>query len=234
MVISVDEWPREIVKPTTTTLPTTTNTTTTTPLPNFYTTVTGEPTTIGTIPTTTTTITTTVTTTTNANTNTNTATTAAPTVLSTIIGTSDTVSSASFSVSSMSSSTVATTSTLIDFGSVTTIEPKSFPFSTSSNDYHFRKITPAKKFKFAQKFRRQPRLKIRKPDEKGPLRGNQTAFGRNPIILPQLEPLNLENEVGETNDANGSLVIIATVLEIYLSHFNFMENLSESQLSSII
>ncbi|VBB33638.1 unnamed protein product, partial [Acanthocheilonema viteae] len=39
--------------------------------------------------------------------------------------------------------------------------------------------------------------------EKGPLRGNQTAFGRNPIILPQLEPLNLENEVGETDDANG-------------------------------
>lgn len=50
-----------------------------------------------------------------------------------------------------------------DFDRVTTAEPKSLPSSTETNDYHFRKITPAKKFKFAQKYRRQPRLKIRKP-----------------------------------------------------------------------
>ncbi|VDO46207.1 unnamed protein product, partial [Onchocerca flexuosa] len=95
----------------------------------------------------------------------------------------------------------------IDFGGTSsTTEPKSFPFTTSSIDYHFRKVTPAKKFKFAQKFRRQPRLKIRKQDEIGRLRGNQTASGRSPIILPHLAPLNLENEIQQIdldNDENG-------------------------------
>ncbi|VDK82419.1 unnamed protein product [Litomosoides sigmodontis] len=115
---------------------------------------------------------------------------------------SDTVFSSS-SLSSNISATTDATSDFINFDNVTTVKPKSFSFSTSSDDYHFRKITPAKKFKFAQKFRRQPRLKVRKPDEKGALRGNQTASGRNPIVLPQLEPLNLENEFRETNDGSG-------------------------------
>ncbi|VDN07379.1 unnamed protein product [Thelazia callipaeda] len=86
------------------------------------------------------------------------------------------------------------------------INSKALSLSTSQNDYHFRRIPPPKKFKFTQKFRRQPRLRIRKPDESGPLRGNQTSLGRNPIILPHLAPLRHENKDQQaisTNNANG-------------------------------
>nr|CDQ04826.1 Bm5827 [Brugia malayi] len=183
----VDEWPTEIVKPTTTTLSTTTTNTaivtTTVPVTNFVTEITPKPTTIDTIA----------------------FTDNAPTIIPTTTITSTIASSLS-----SSSLTTSIPTSITDFDSTTTTtEPNSFPFSTSSNDYHFRKITPAKKFKFAQKFRRQPRLKIRKPDDRGPLRGNQTASGRSPIILPQLEPLNLENKIGQeslNNDANGPSV----------------------------
>ncbi|MCP9262580.1 hypothetical protein DINM_005946 [Dirofilaria immitis] len=119
---------------------------------------------------------------------------------------STTSSSSSISSSSSSSDSSIASSRLINFESISsTIEPKSFSFSTSANDYHFRRVTPAKKFKFAQKFRRQPRLKIRKSEEGGPLRGNKTAFGRSPIILPHLAPLNLENDIQQIkldNDEN--------------------------------
>uniref|UniRef100_A0A1I8F0L7 Uncharacterized protein n=1 Tax=Wuchereria bancrofti TaxID=6293 RepID=A0A1I8F0L7_WUCBA len=174
----VDEWPTEIVKPTTTT---TAIVTTTVPVTNFVTEITPKSTTIDTI----------------------TSTDNTPTVITTTTFTSTIASNLS---SSSFTSSIPTSITDFDSTTTTTIKPNSFLFSTSSDDYHFRKITPVKKFKFAQKFRQQPRLKIRKPDDKGPLRGNQTASGRNPIILPQLEPLNLENEIGQTNldnDANG-------------------------------
>lgn len=130
LIISVNELPRDIVKPTTTTV-----ITITIPVTDYRTDITQQSI-----------ITDTVT----------------PTTVITTDNTSDTVSSAS-SLFSTVSSTTDVTSESINFDNITTVEPKSFPFSTSSNDYHFRKVTPVKKFKFAQKFRRQPRLKVRKP-----------------------------------------------------------------------
>ncbi|VDK34253.1 unnamed protein product [Gongylonema pulchrum] len=80
-------------------------------------------------------------------------------------GTSPTIAASTAASFTATSEPAETTSTTSSSSSPTSSPGKLIPFSfsTPSYDYHFRKITPARKFKFTQKLRRQPRLRIRKP-----------------------------------------------------------------------
>ncbi|VDK59312.1 unnamed protein product, partial [Anisakis simplex] len=64
---------------------------------------------------------------------------------------------------------------------------------TTPEDYHFRTIAPVKKYKFTQKLRPRPRLRIRRPGEKPQIRGNRTSSSNRPLSLPLLTPFGSES-----------------------------------------
>uniref|UniRef100_A0A915C8I2 Uncharacterized protein n=1 Tax=Parascaris univalens TaxID=6257 RepID=A0A915C8I2_PARUN len=78
---------------------------------------------------------------------------------------------------------------------ITTTTPSTITDTSASFDYHYRTVAPIKKYKFTQKLRQRPRLRIRRPGEsQQPIRGNRTAASARPLTLPMLTPFTSQSD----------------------------------------